>query len=106
MGSVYDSTTDTVEVVVKMASSPTAISELEAEDGTYRQLDGLQGKSIPECYGLYNGMIDGVPYKCLLLEYCNPDKGLAVTYNEKLRWAPSFLVKISVKLIPSCLDAI
>lgn len=67
------SPSDSVDVVVKLANKPQAISELEVEEWAYKKLEKFQQISIPKCYGLHEGSIHGKTVKLLLLEYCIPD---------------------------------
>ncbi|KAJ6520374.1 hypothetical protein C8R45DRAFT_58824 [Mycena sanguinolenta] len=65
--------------ILKIARDAGEIAALELEAETYTtKLAGIQGKYVPDFYGIYHGIIEGYPVACMLLEYCVADVKLSL----------------------------
>ncbi|KAJ7757513.1 hypothetical protein B0H16DRAFT_1370844, partial [Mycena metata] len=63
------------QVVLKMARDAGEVAALELEARFYaNELKTLQGTFVPFFYGIYHGVVYGVPVACMLLEYCTEGK--------------------------------
>ncbi|KAJ7664950.1 hypothetical protein B0H17DRAFT_1143517 [Mycena rosella] len=70
--------------ILKIAREADEISALEQEAVIYaNQLKSIQGKYVPEFYGIYHGEVMGSPVACMLLEYCTP--GARISPDERNR---------------------
>lgn len=59
-------------VVVKLAYGGKEQENLEREFDFYmHELYDLQGQVVPKCRGIYRGRISGIPFGCLILQYCS-----------------------------------
>lgn len=57
--------------ILKMARDAREIDYLEKEASLYEnELAPLQGKYVPEYFGMYYGTVLGSPAACMLLEFC------------------------------------
>jgi len=70
IGPVAGEPTETV--VIKIACGVKEQENLEREFDFYmHDLYDLQGQVVPRCEGIYRGRVDGLPFGCLVLQYCS-----------------------------------
>ncbi|KAF9443031.1 hypothetical protein P691DRAFT_809621 [Macrolepiota fuliginosa MF-IS2] len=66
----YIRPTGSIPVALKFAMRDDLISDLIEEANVYTgALEPLQGETVPNCYGLYVGTMNGQTVACLVLEY-------------------------------------
>lgn len=69
IGPVAEESTETV--VIKIACGEKERQNLEREFEFYmHDLYDLQGQVVPRCEGIYRGRVNGLPFGCLVLQYC------------------------------------
>ncbi|GBE89702.1 hypothetical protein SCP_1700260 [Sparassis crispa] len=69
------------EVVCKVVYGRPARDKLHFEFSMYDKLQDLQGRLIPQCFGLYEGEMDDGRAACLLLEYCGEELTRKLRYT-------------------------
>ncbi|KAH9934050.1 uncharacterized protein BXZ73DRAFT_77143 [Epithele typhae] len=58
------------EVVCKVGTGPRLVERIRHEARLYRtKLAPLQGRFVPRCFGLFEGVVEGVETSCLVLSY-------------------------------------
>lgn len=59
-----------LDVICKVVSMSYNNNRIAHELFFYKKLEDLQGRKIPECFGMFEGQINGERVECLVLEYC------------------------------------